>query len=317
MNYDRVSPVIEATEENAPFRLKNILVPTDFSEASLLAVEHAQGLAALFGAEMHIVHVVPTLVPPEAATAVEDLRRQAMEMFQRFTEEANLDWPKEKMHVFYGDLLDELNTFIADHAIDLVVIGSSVREGASRLLLGSMAEYIFRGLRAPVLAMGPQVTESLSPSRPIRHMVLCEALVPESECAMRYGCALAENTGAAVSVVHTLPISLKDSPRALKFQRMFEEELRTGATGPELFERANYVVTFGDTASEVVRVAKSVHADLIVLGAKPAEMWQTHLGRGTAFRIVGSAHCPILSVCNCCDPKARGGKSCTVQRQKQ
>jgi nucleotide-binding universal stress UspA family protein len=145
------------------------------------------------------------------------------------------------------------------------------------------------------------VKKRMGPPNPIRRIVLCESLVPDAENAMRYGCALAESAGAAVTVVHTLPESLKDSPRALQFQRMFEDELHTGATHPALFAHADYVVTFGDTAREVVRVAKAVDADLIVLGAKPAEMWQTHLGRGTAFRIVGQAHCPILSVCRCCE----------------
>ena len=298
MSYDKAMPLIEPAGTMPQFRMNNILVPTDFSEASRLAVKHAQGLSALFGAQLHLVHVVPTLVPPEAGTEVERLVNDAKKQFATFVDEAKLAWPDEKMHVRYGDLLDELNEFVQENQIDLVVIGSSAREGPTRLLLGSMAEYIFRGLAVPVLAMGPQVREPLSPKRRIHHILLCESLVPDAASAMRYGCALAENTGAAVTVVHTLPESLKDSPRALQFQRMFEEELHTGATRPELFARADYVVTFGDTAREVVRVANSVRADLIVLGAKPAEMWQTHLGRGTAFRIVGSAPCPILSVCS-------------------
>lgn len=300
MRDDKTTTVLESTRTRPAIQLDNILVPTDFSEASLLAIEHARGVAALFGAHLHMIHVVPALVPPQAGTAIEQLVKDAKKQFADFVTDARIIWPENKMHVRYGDLLDELNSFIQEKEIDLVVIGSSAREGAQRLLLGSMAEYIFRSLRAPVLAMGPQVEKRLGPRSPIRHIVLCESLVPEAENAMRYGCALAETTGAAVTVVHTLPESLKDSPRALQFQRMFEEELHTGATHPALFAKADYMVTFGDTAREVVRVANAVDADLIVLGAKPAEMWQTHLGRGTAFRILGEAHCPILSVCRCC-----------------
>lgn len=286
----------KARKARAGFRMANILVPTDFSEASLLAVEHAQGLAKLFGAQMHLVHVVPTMLPPEAGTEVGRLVQDAKQRFVRFLDEANIAWPEDQLHVSYGDLLEELSDYIGRHEIDLVVIGSSAAGGAKRLLMGSMAEYIFRSLEAPVLAMGPQASDPMSARHPLRHIVLCESLVPEAQRAMKYGCDLAEFTRAKVTVVHVLPESLKDSRRAVRFQQMFEDELRTGATHPEKFAEADYVVTFGDTAREVVRVANSVEADLIVLGAKPAEMWQTHMGRGTAFRILSNAHCPILSV---------------------
>lgn len=281
------------------FRMNNILVPTDFSAASRMAVMHAQGLSALFGAQLHLIHVVAPIVPPEAASSVERLVKDAEEQFHKFVQEENINWPPKQMRVVYGDMLEELNKVIEENEIDLVVIGSSAPTGAKRLLLGSMAQYIFRNLEAPVLAMGPQVERPLSPQHPIRHLLLCESLVPEAESAMYYGCALAENTGADVTVMHTLPEILKDSPRALHFQRMFEQELQAGRTRPDSLLRADYVVTFGDTARDVVRVAKSVGADLIVLGAKPAELWETHLGRGTAHRILGQAPCPILSVCNC------------------
>ena len=288
-----------AERQNKALRMKRILVPTDFSDASGLAMQHALGVAEMFGAEVETVHVVPTLVPPEAASPIEAMVRDAQQQFATFMKEAKLAWPESKIHVLYGDLLGELNAFIVQHEIDLVVIGSCTREGASRLLLGSMAEYLFRGLRAPVLVMGPQVAKPLGSARPIQHLLLCESLVPESASAMTYGCQLAESVAASVTVMHVLPASLKDSPRALQFQRMFEDELRAGGTAKDSFPQADYIVTFGDTAREIVRVAHSVHADLIVLGAKPAEMWQTHLGRGTAFRVVGDASCPILSVCAC------------------
>jgi nucleotide-binding universal stress UspA family protein len=280
----------------AAFRMKNILVPTDFSDASVIAVKHAEELAALFQASLHMVHVVPGLLPPEAASNVKVLLDDAEKHLKTFAGEAGSTWPEERLHVAYGDLLEELNAFIETRKIDLVVIGSSARSGANRLLLGSMAEYIFRGLHAPILAMGPKVGPPLGPAHPIQSILLCESLVPDAMPAMQYGCALAEQTDATVTVIHVLPESLKDSQRAPLFQRMFEDELRAGATHPELFSQANYMVTFGDTAREIVRVAKAVHADLIIMGAKPAELWQTHLGRGTAHRIVGGAHCPVLSV---------------------
>ena len=42
--------------------LKNILVPTDYGEASALALEYGRHLARQFGARLHVLHVVGNVV---------------------------------------------------------------------------------------------------------------------------------------------------------------------------------------------------------------------------------------------------------------
>ena len=43
--------------------LKNILVATDFSEPSVIALEYGRAMARTFEATLHIVHVVDTFLP--------------------------------------------------------------------------------------------------------------------------------------------------------------------------------------------------------------------------------------------------------------
>jgi hypothetical protein len=42
------------------------------------------------------------------------------------------------------------------------------------------------------------------------------------------------------------------------------------------------MIKFGETAKLAIETARSWGADLIVLGAKPAELWTTHFG-GTVY----------------------------------
>ncbi len=51
---------------------KNILVPTDLSEASEEALDYACELAAKFGATVHLIHIIgiPTLGVPELGVAL-------------------------------------------------------------------------------------------------------------------------------------------------------------------------------------------------------------------------------------------------------
>lgn len=41
-----------------PFNVKKILIPIDFSETSLLAIEHAGFMAKLFKADLILLHVL-------------------------------------------------------------------------------------------------------------------------------------------------------------------------------------------------------------------------------------------------------------------
>ena len=61
-------------------KLDRILVPTDFSEFSRPAMQHGCAIAARFGAELHLLHVVPDpamLVPEAAAFSVETMQAQS------------------------------------------------------------------------------------------------------------------------------------------------------------------------------------------------------------------------------------------------
>jgi nucleotide-binding universal stress UspA family protein len=40
------------------FEIKSILIPTDFSKTSLLAIEHAAFMARLYKANLYLLHVI-------------------------------------------------------------------------------------------------------------------------------------------------------------------------------------------------------------------------------------------------------------------
>ncbi|MFM7865985.1 MAG: universal stress protein, partial [Planctomycetaceae bacterium] len=61
-------------------RLNRILVPTDFSEFSRPAMTYACAMAERFGAQLHVLHVVPDpamLVPEAAVFSVESMQAQS------------------------------------------------------------------------------------------------------------------------------------------------------------------------------------------------------------------------------------------------
>ncbi len=59
---------------------------------------------------------------------------------------------------------------------------------------------------------------------------------------------------------------------------------------------AEYVVQCGNTADEILKIAEEKHADLIIVGARPAWAIATHLVPGVAFRVIAGATCPVLTI---------------------
>lgn len=142
-----------------PIRAKRILAPIDFSELSLVALEHAVALAQRFGARIDLIHVSepPPYTEFEYAnlTMIESTLREATEGRLLRLHEAIPDL-KEVM----GNLLIHIGhpAFeIVQAALvlnsDLITIAMHGYTGLNRLTLGSMAEKVVRHAACPVLLL--------------------------------------------------------------------------------------------------------------------------------------------------------------------
>lgn len=134
---------------------KRIVVPTDFSEESMSAVDAALEIATDASA-IHVVHVLPELVviePSVAWATIEDEDRiQATERQLR----AALEGDKYRdMHlkVLVGDPGHSIADFAQDVQAELIVLPSHGRTGLKRMLIGSVAERVVRLAHCPVLVI--------------------------------------------------------------------------------------------------------------------------------------------------------------------
>ena len=138
---------------NLAFR--TIVVATDFSDASALALEYARVLAKRFGAGLRVLHVVATPRPlgteiyvPEAMSvsdvAVADAQRLMGETLAKF------EGTPVVGQVLVGNPARKIVEYASDHDVDLLVIGTHGRSGLSHLLMGSVAERVVRTAPCPV-----------------------------------------------------------------------------------------------------------------------------------------------------------------------
>ncbi|MFD1564039.1 universal stress protein [Haloarchaeobius amylolyticus] len=145
---------------------EKILVPTDGSETSEAAVEHAVDLAEKYGAEVHALYVVDT-DSMSLSLGAEQLDRIEQGHFGEMTEikdradsatgfvadRAAEHGLESVEHVSAGKPHSLIEDYVEHNDIDLVVMGSHGRSGIKRALLGSVAERTLRSVTAPVLVV--------------------------------------------------------------------------------------------------------------------------------------------------------------------
>ena len=154
-------------------QLNKILVPTDFSDFAKPAVEYACAIAARFGSELHLLHVVPDpamLVPEAAAFSVESMQAQAQSMAKDATAQLQKlpcdGWDNGKpivREVRIGTAFLEIIEYAKEQDVDLIVIGTHGRSALMHILMGSVAERVVRKAPCPVLTVKPEGHQFVMP----------------------------------------------------------------------------------------------------------------------------------------------------------
>lgn len=131
-----------------------ILLPTDGSDESMQAVNHAEELADKFGAEVHILHVADITKEagepriPSQVEAMRDVGEDIVDEVENDFENAHTE-----TSVKVGIPHQEINSYVEEEDIDLVTMGSHGRSGLNRMLLGSVTEKVLRTCSVPVLTV--------------------------------------------------------------------------------------------------------------------------------------------------------------------
>ena len=282
--------------------LNSILFLTDFSEPSEAALPFAIAIAREFGATIHALHVLipsPYLTPSTVPVMVELQEENAESKMQRV--EAQLTGvPHDAALVRGTDIWSAVEQNIARCSADLIVLGTQGRTGAEKLLLGSVAEEIFRQATIPVLTIGPAVRNGIHNGARFNCVLFATDFSAESAAATPFAVALAEENQARLALVHVIPnlgSGAKLSPEAHSVANVMYRLHGLISEDVELWSRPEAIVEYGDTAERILEAAKRRAADLIVMGVRHGRLGAaTHLERSVAHKVVAHAPCPVLTI---------------------
>ena len=143
-------------------QIKRILLPTDFSRTSDLAVGYALDLARHYGASIHLVHVVEGLhfmnaypdgyfaeLPETRARLLADAELQLGATADRCTAASSA----VTTQIVEGRPARIIVEIAARRGTDLIVMGTHGRSGVAHLLMGSVAEHVVRTAPCPVFTV--------------------------------------------------------------------------------------------------------------------------------------------------------------------
>jgi nucleotide-binding universal stress UspA family protein len=265
-----------------------ILVPLDGTASAEAALAEAERIA-VGGAEVHLLHVVPSLpstlhslspgvmeIHDQALSYLEGLRRRLPDL-------------RGVGIIRTGDPADAIFQVALEFNIDLIAMCTHARTGLARWFMGSVAETVVRRAQIPVLVRPPGL--------PAPRTVLRRILVPldgseESFSIMTAVKRLALRTGAEVVLLHVTehalaPVPQRGGPAASGIPEDPEQKLltvadRLGASDLIFWQ----VIVDGDAVEEILNQARTLYADIIAMS--------THARCGRERAIFGSVAQAVL-----------------------
>lgn len=293
----------EATSQRIAF--KKILCLSDFSDASELALPFAINLSRAYGAKVLALHVLTPVpiayVSPETSMQLIDaVEEGARTGIQRL--DSQLSGIDHESLLLHGDnVWNSVSGVLKVQDIDLVVLGTHGRTGASKLLMGSVAEEIFRKCKAPVLTIGPSVHNGMHNGGRFQNVLFATDFGENASAAFPYALSIAEESQAKLYLLHVLP-----QPVPNRFPKSSKETVADAMhhlqhlipKDAEFWCKPEAVVWHGDPGDSILQAAKELSADLIVMGIRGAvkgTMLATHFANSVVYKVVTRSACPVLT----------------------
>jgi nucleotide-binding universal stress UspA family protein len=293
--------------------IETILVPIDFSSASLQTIRWAKFIARRTGAGIHLVHVHDFehsvsrnggTIRTSAKAIQNWLYRDLKDVARRY----NVSNATARCHILTGHAFEQICKLAAEIHVDLIVMSTHGRTGWQRVLLGSTAERVVQHAPCPVLI----VRQSKTSQKHALKLKKIAVPVDFSDCSVEgltYALKLARGFGAELLLLHALHIYHYSTPVVVYTVAELNRFAREGAKERmrELARGTNFggvkvetVIKMGrqtgSSARTICHYAEKISADLIVTSTHGRTGLPHVLIGSVAEQIVRYAKTPVLVV---------------------
>ncbi len=288
-------------ETRSDIPLRHILVASDFSAASQSALTTALAIARRYGSKVTLAHVfrpeaLHSLAPEARQRALDDAWREAQRQIMDQLIAGRLSGIANEVVVEQGDdIWQVLTRLIRTRNVDILVVGTRGRTGIRKMLMGSVAEDIFRQAPCPVITVGPKLSGEPAVEDP--HKILfATGFARHSLAAGGWALSLAQHHQAQLLLLHVITAPVDASAREAAAREAQQRLAGLVPPGIQLPSAPQCLVEFGTAAEGILRVVEQHQPDLIVLGIRQPEGFARRVKWATAYEVVRHAPCPVLTV---------------------
>jgi nucleotide-binding universal stress UspA family protein len=192
-------------EAPAKVSIEKVLFATDFSSVTASAFSYAVAITNRYHAKLVVAHVInlesfELLDDDSARRSIEQARGEAARKLNQLLEPLHLPQDRYEVAVSEGAISEALMDIIAQRHIDVAVMGTHGRRAFKKLMMGSVAEEVFRLAPCPVLTVGTNARPA--DSSELRHILYPVHFAPDYSEAAAYAVSL---RGLALEVWVTAP----------------------------------------------------------------------------------------------------------------
>lgn len=267
-----------------------ILVPTDFSEPSKVAVLYAAHLAKNLNAKITLLAIVNVNTATHNVinkqhlidAMIEGAQDDAAQLISEINAKLNGDITMHFKWISGFPIHEKIENFVVDHDMDMIVMGTKGATGVKKVLIGSNAAAVIDNSSVPVVAV-PENAQFTS----INKIVYATDLVNVHE-EIKTISMFAGLFEASIHVLHVLPgnsttiVSTEETAKELKKQAKYE--------------KIDFTFTQNDQVAMAVETfAQEQNADLLVMFTHKLDFYEKLFGRGVTRELAFHGNVPLLT----------------------
>lgn len=271
---------------------KIILVPVDFSEQSLKALQHAAAVAQVLKGELYVVHILdePGVISSLFSDVnTDELTEKVWTKLNSLISESNIYVPVHPL-VAKGSIYEEVVRISELVGASFIIMGTNGADGIVKRFIGSNALRVVRESRVPVISLKGKSVQGTYKS-----ILLPLDLTKETREKVNKAIELARQFDATIHVVSILLTKDEEVVNKLKQQLHQVEHFLTKAG---VKHSADFVHAEGKSSlsAEVLNYVHRVNADLLMIMTQQETDFSDRFVGSAAQEIINTSEIPVCSI---------------------
>ena len=273
--------------------MKKILVPTDFSKTAATATDVAFDIAKKSGASLTLLHVIEEATGGSSFNVegqvgyssmsnklfTLQMIKKAKAQLEKTVNDPKYSAVKVEGELRMGNPFHGIRTIVADHKVDLVVMGTVGRTGIDKVFVGSNTQKVIRGSQCPVLTIQKKPT-----STDFKNLVYATAMSKEEEVFSRIVKRTQQIYNSTIHLVRiNTPADFQRDTVVKGYMEKFAKSLGLKNVTLNIFN--DLTIEEG-----ILRFADQINADMVAMA--------THGRSGLAHAIAGSVAEEVANASN-------------------